>query len=114
MDADGNSAADPDADLESHPSDAPLRENESPAFNSLVRLTFYHTRKRLIDIDGLSVKAAIDGLVQGNILADDSSQQVAEISHIQIKGKPEETRIVIEEIDLPGEEWFDFGGEEGT
>ena len=49
-------------------------------------------------MDGLSVKAAIDGLVEADVLADDSPEQVAEIVHRQTKGKPEETTIVIEEI----------------
>ena len=48
-------------------------------------------------MDGISVKAAIDGLVEAGVLADDSPEQVAEIVHRQIKGRPEETKIVIEE-----------------
>jgi Holliday junction resolvase RusA-like endonuclease len=50
------------------------------------------------DIDGLSGKAALDGLVAAGILADDSPQQVAEVIHRQVKGEPERTEIVIEEI----------------
>jgi len=49
-------------------------------------------------MDGLCVKAAIDGLVEAGIFTDDSPVSVAEIVHRQTKGKPEETTIVIEEI----------------
>ena len=91
-------AADSHADLESHSRDAPVGTHEAPAFDSPVRITFNHYRKRLCDIDGLSGKAALDGLVAAGILADDSPQQVAEVIHRQVKGEPERTEIVIEEI----------------
>lgn len=94
-----NHTTDPDANMESHLANATLRANESSAFDSRVRITFYHTRTRLADIDGLSVKAAIDALVAAGILTDDSAKQVAEVRHCQRKGDPEETRIVIEEIE---------------
>jgi Holliday junction resolvase RusA-like endonuclease len=91
-------AADPDADLESHFGDATLRADEAPTFDRQVRVTFLHTRKRLADIDGLSGKAALDSIVALGILADDKTQQVAEVIHRQVKGEPERTEIVIEEI----------------
>ncbi len=90
--------ADPHADLEQDSGDAALRANEAPRFDSPVRITFIHFRKRLADIDGLSGKAAIDGLVAAGILADDSPQQVAEVVNRQVKGEPERTEIVIEEV----------------
>jgi Holliday junction resolvase RusA-like endonuclease len=52
----------------------------------------------LADIDGLSIKAAIDGIVEAGILADDSPKQVKEIRNSQSKGKIEKTTITIEEI----------------
>ena len=96
---DGNKPADPDADVESDSSDAALSAEGYAPFTSRVRITFHHTRARLADIDGLSGKAAIDGLVTAGILTDDSAKQVAEVRHYQTKGKPEITRIVIEEIE---------------
>jgi hypothetical protein len=68
-------------------------------FSQPVAITFHHTRARLADIDGLSVKAAIDGLVHIGLLEDDSPKFVAEVRHCQTKGKPEETRIVIETME---------------
>lgn len=95
----GDLFAGADADLESDTSDAPVAENELTPFTSQVRITFHHTRVRLADLDGLSGKAAIDGLIEAGVLATDSPEQVAEVRTIQIKGKPEETKIVIEVID---------------
>ena len=94
----GNNAADTDADLEPDSSDAALRANQAPLFNKRVRIHFHHVRNRLADIDGLSVKYAIDSLVASNVLADDSAKQVAEVTHSQSKGGVEETKVIIEEI----------------
>jgi len=99
MDAtDRDSPPSADADVESNLSDALLGTNELTAFTSQVRITFHHTRKRLADLDGLSGKAAIDGIVDFGLLSDDTPKQVAEISHRQSKGRVEETKIIIEEI----------------
>ena len=89
-------ATDTTSDLESHTSNAPVATNEPSPFDSQVRITFHHTRARLADIDGLSGKAAIDGIVKAGILADDSPKQVAEVSHTQSKGSVEKTIITIE------------------
>lgn len=88
-----------DANVEPNTSDATLRTNEVAAFTAPCRITFHHIRKRLADLDGLSGKAIIDGLVQVGLLADDTAKQVAEIRHYQTKGEPEETRVVIESIE---------------
>lgn len=93
-----NRTADSRANLEPYPSDAPVAANELEAFASQVRITLYHTRSRLADLDGLSGKAIIDGIVAAGVLVSDSPKQVAEVTHSQSKGSPEETRIVIEEI----------------
>lgn len=64
-------------------------------FSRPVRIRFHHVRKRLADIDGLSVKAVIDGLVASGVLRDDTPQQVAEISHSQSKTGPNEEEKTI-------------------
>jgi Holliday junction resolvase RusA-like endonuclease len=59
-------------------------------------------RKRLCDADGISAKAVIDGLVNGGILQDDSTQYVKEVrfSQEKTKGAKEETIIELwEELD---------------
>jgi Holliday junction resolvase RusA-like endonuclease len=88
-----------DANMESNTGNAALPKNEAQAFTAPCRITFYHTRKRLADIDGLSGKAVIDGIVQAGILTDDTPQQVKEVRNCQAKGSREETKIVIEEIE---------------
>jgi len=55
-------------------------------------------RHRLADPDGISGKAAIDGLVSAGILSDDSAKQVAEVRHSQVKvskADAEETVITL-------------------
>ncbi len=55
-------------------------------------------RKRLADSDGISGKAAIDGLVHCGILQDDSAKFVEEVTYSQKKTKgPEYTEIIITE-----------------
>lgn len=88
----------PHANVEPDIANAALRANEAPRFSSQVCITISHTRKRLADIDGLSGKAAIDGLVEAGILTDDSAKQVAEVIHRQFKGEPEKTVITICEL----------------
>lgn len=58
-------------------------------------LHFHSQRKRLIDVDNLSAKAVIDGLVRAGILEDDSPQFIESITHTQGKGTPEQTTITI-------------------
>ena len=59
-------------------------------------LHVHHRRHRLADPDGISIKAAIDGLVLAGILPDDSSKFISEITQSQevVKGN-EETIIEI-------------------
>lgn len=98
---DGDKATRANANVEPHPCNAPLAAYEATTFVAPVRITFVHTRKRLADIDGLSGKAAIDGLVEAGILESDSPQQVEEVRHRQVKGDNEETLIVIEATSCP-------------
>ena len=75
------------------------KANGSPTFNSPVSITFIHYRHRLADPDGISCKAAIDGLVACGILADDSAKEVLEIKQRQVKivaSQEEKTEIIIE------------------
>lgn len=91
------------ADVEPDSGNAPLGAKKTPRLNPPFRITFRHIRKRLADLDGLSGKAAIDGLVAAGILADDSPEQVAEIHHKQSQGSAEKTIIEIEEIEAGGD-----------
>jgi hypothetical protein len=58
-------------------------------------------RSRLADADGISAKAAIDGLVMCGILADDSTKEIREIRYQQVKVKnisDEKTEIILEVV----------------
>ena len=61
-------------------------------------VSLIHYRKRLCDPDGISVKAAIDGIVKAGILKDDSPEFVEEIIQKQVKSNDEKTEIIIEEV----------------
>lgn len=76
----------------------PLAEEEVETFSAPVRIHIHSVRKRDVDADGISAKAAIDGLVHGGLLQDDSPRYVKEVSYSQEKGSEEEVIITIEEI----------------
>ena len=62
------------------------------------RLHVHSRRYRLADSDGISAKAAIDGIVHSGLLSDDRAQEVAEVSYSQEKipkSQDEETIITI-------------------
>ena len=52
-------------------------------------------RKRPTDADGVSAKAAIDGIVNAGILKDDSPKEVKKVSYSQEKSSFDETIIEI-------------------
>lgn len=55
-----------------------------------VVITVTSYRNRLCDADGISAKAAIDGLVHSGLLPDDSPEYVREVRHRQEKTKGDE------------------------
>ncbi len=59
------------------------------------KLTIINYRNRLIDIDNISCKSAIDGLVHAGVLPDDSPEHVAEVTIKQVKAKVERTIITV-------------------
>ena len=90
-----------DADLELPSSNESVQASEGPTFTARVNIVVTHYRCRLADPDGLSIKAALDGLVHCGILRDDSAKEISEIRHFQHKvSKPEDerTEITITEI----------------
>ena len=57
-------------------------------------------RYRLADVDGISAKAVIDGLVKSGILRNDTTKEISEVRFKQTKIKrpaEEKTEIIIEE-----------------
>ncbi len=78
------------------------QESKVAAFNSRVCITIVSFRMRLADSDGISAKAAIDGLVHAGVILDDSPQHVEEVRYKQVKVATKEqqkTQIIIEAVD---------------
>jgi hypothetical protein len=85
----------PASDMEPDLHHAPLAEKEAKGHDTRLSIHVHSVRKRLADADGISAKAAIDGLVLAGILPDDSPKYVKEVRYSQEKGEPEETIIEI-------------------
>ena len=87
------------ADMESHSGDAPFRAQETPRLDTPCRVRVHSKRRRRTgDVDGISAKYAIDGLVRAGILLDDSPEFIEEITFTQEhvkKGTPECTIITL-------------------
>lgn len=80
----------------------PLEAKANQRFDSRVSITVISYRMRLCDADGISAKAAIDGLVHCGVLQDDSPKFVKEVSYQQHKvgtSAEEKTIFRIEEVD---------------
>jgi hypothetical protein len=72
-----------------------------PRFHKKVSIHLHSRRRRLADPDGISGKAAIDGLIVGGLLRNDSPKEVETVSYSQEKvgvKEPESTVITIEEV----------------
>jgi hypothetical protein len=77
----------------------PVAACKGAAFDSRVSVEVVSYRSRLADADGISAKAAIDGLVMCGILADDTTKEISEVRYRQVKVKnadEEKTEIIIE------------------
>jgi len=89
------------ADMELPASRQSVAACKGAAFDSRVDIEIVSYRSRLADADGISAKAAIDGLVAAGILRDDSAKEVSEVRYRQVKVKntsDEKTEIVITEV----------------
>ena len=74
-------------------------EIQDGQYNKAVCITVHSVRKRLTDSDGVSSKAAIDGIVEAGLLKDDSPKEVKEVRHSQEQGSEEKTIITLEAIE---------------
>jgi hypothetical protein len=90
------------ADVESPAGNESIPAGKGAAFVARVSIEIVSYRVRLADPSGISEKAAIDGLVNCGVLANDSLREIQEpIIHRQVKVKntsDEKTEIVITEI----------------
>jgi hypothetical protein len=73
-----------------------FQASKGPAFDSPVSIHIHSFRCRLCDVDGVSGKAVLDGLVHSNVIADDSTKEVREVTYAQtkVKNKSDEKVVV--------------------
>jgi hypothetical protein len=93
--------ADRPANVERATGNEPIRAGKGAAFSSLCSITIVSYRTRLCDADGISAKAAIDGLTHCGVLQDDSPKEVSEVRYRQVKVKnvsDEKTEIILEVV----------------
>lgn len=86
------------ADVEQNTGNEPVGKEPTLPFDTPVRIHIHSIRKRLVDPDGISAKAAIDGIVKAGILHDDSAAEVEEVSYSQEKDSEEKTIITIRAV----------------
>lgn len=87
--------------MESNSGDAPVEAKEVAGFTAPVSVHVTSYRTRLCDIDGISVKAILDGIVHRGILQDDSPAFVESVTIRQVKVKnesEEKTVVVLREV----------------
>ena len=72
--------------------------DKGEAIHPKYRIHVHSRRRRLTDSDGISAKAAIDGLVAGGLLPDDSPKWVESVTYSQEKADQDETVIEVWEI----------------
>tara|TARA_R110000822_G_scaffold188641_2_gene327724 strand:+ start:131 stop:502 length:372 start_codon:yes stop_codon:yes gene_type:complete len=90
---------DPTSNLESNSRDAPISTKKAQGYDTRCRIHIHSVRKRLADPDGVSGKAAIDGLVHSGILEDDSAKFVSSVTYSQEKTKKGESEKTIMTLD---------------
>jgi hypothetical protein len=97
-----NRAAGKDANVERVTGDEPLAARKGAAFDTQVSIRIISYRSTLADPDGISGKAAVDGLIHSGILRNDSHKEVASYradEQHKVKNKEDErTEIEIEAV----------------
>lgn len=68
----------------------------SPMVSHQVTIDLCSYRKRLVDVDGVSAKSLIDGLVNSRVIEDDSVSFVECVTYRQVKAKSESTVVTLE------------------
>jgi hypothetical protein len=88
-------------DLESNPGDGHAPKDAPEKVCQRFNIVVHHRSRRLADATGRSHKAAVDGIVRGGLLPDDSPVYVKEIKETFEQRNNEETVIEIWCLTLP-------------
>lgn len=83
------------SDVECSVGDGMARSQKGARYSTPVSIRIYSVRKRLADADGISAKAAIDGLRHSGILSDDTTAWINEIRYSQEKCQKDQDEITI-------------------
>lgn len=86
------------ADVEPDPKHAAKAPDVRQEVHPHYRINVHSKRRRLADPDGVSAKAAIDGLVCGGLLPDDSAAWIEAVTFSQEKAEIDETVIEVWEV----------------
>ena len=89
----------PIADLEQYPEHGLAKTHEDKEVHPRFRIHIHSKRRRLADPDGISSKAAIDGITKAGIIGDDSADWIESVSFSQEVSKVEETVIEVWQVD---------------
>lgn len=73
------------ANVEPYTGNESMGQEKIKRLDSPCRIHLHSLRYRLADSDGISGKAAIDGLVHAGLLSDDSPEEVTKVSYSQEK-----------------------------
>lgn len=87
---DNNKTALPVANMEQNTSNECMGKEKTKGLDTRVNIYVRSYRKAKHDPDGISAKAAIDGLVKAGILNDDSTNEVKKVTFESVKCKSHE------------------------
>jgi len=76
----------------------PTITERPPWLNGYFAVSFMHYRKRLTDVDNLSVKAVLDGMVVSGLIKDDSPKHVHEVQQLQTKAGEDVLQVFLSEV----------------
>jgi hypothetical protein len=94
-----NRPAVPAANVEPNPGDGPAPADAAEKVYQRFNIVVHHRSRRLADATGRAHKFAVDGLVRGGLLPDDSPVYLAEIRETFEQRRNEETVIELWQIE---------------
>lgn len=81
--------------MESNHKNAPAGPLSNGLFDKTVCITVRSIRTRRVDTEGISFKAALDGLVEAQVLKDDSTEYVQSVTFDAVEIGPDEKTIIV-------------------
>lgn len=101
---DDNKTTLPITDMEQNIGNERMAKEKAKGLDTRVNIYVRSYRKAKHDPDGISAKAAIDGLVKAGILSDDSTNEVKKVTFESVKCKSHEEERTEIHIDFNNED----------